>query len=404
MTQPLLIGGKCLVFGTVLSVGSVCLAAATLEQQIEPPAIHLGETAKINITVKDGGWTRLLRLPPVSDATIIRLGQEEIEGTQEHPIIISRFAIMPTQPGEFTIPGFDVKTQASEILHVEPMTLQVFAVNQNIPQKYLQAGVTSSPIPPQSSSSPSNDTPTVISAITGEVVKEDHFGPDGKLSYTTDLTATNAVPAVANPTQNHPPILVTVTTDSTTQASPPQQPVARSSTPSAQAQPQLYRAYGTVTQRLGDGYLINAELFNGNMIFVSSIIVAAYPPAVATRDYFVPCDNPTLVDDDAFDKIVCVSDKVYSYPTVQGAQRTVRELSVATDAEISEQRPKLENVRPPAPVNWTPDGHGGFYEAAVVDTMRREEMERVKDTTANATEVCWANDGHGRSHLFSLPE
>jgi TPR repeat protein len=115
----------------------LCFGEATLIQEIDPPAIHLGDTAKISITVKDGGWTRLLQLPKVDALTIIRLGQEEIEGTAEHPIVISRFSAVPTHTGDFTIPGFDVKTQTNETLHVQPITLHVLDPGQNIPPQLL---------------------------------------------------------------------------------------------------------------------------------------------------------------------------------------------------------------------------------------------------------------------------
>ena len=80
-----------LAFCWLWGVGD-CWPDATLDQKVDPPTIHLGETAQVSITVTDGGWTRLLQLPKVDGLTVIRLGHEEAEGTWEHPIVISRFS------------------------------------------------------------------------------------------------------------------------------------------------------------------------------------------------------------------------------------------------------------------------------------------------------------------------
>ncbi len=133
-------------------------ASATLTQQVDPPAIHLGDTSKVTVTVTDGGWTRLVQLPKVDGLTVIRLGQEEIEGTKEHPIVISRFSVVPTSTGDFTIPPFDIKTQTNEILHFQAVTVHVLAPGQNIPPQLLaqtpNSSATSNDIPVNSGYTP----------------------------------------------------------------------------------------------------------------------------------------------------------------------------------------------------------------------------------------------------------
>ncbi len=162
--------------------------------------IHLGDTAKVSITVADGGWTRLLKLPKVTNLTIIRMGQEEIEGTQEHPIVISRFSVLPSQTGDFTIPAFDIKTQTSEILHVQAFTLHVFAPDQNIPPQLLVAqnqGANISPPPPPAAPP---ETLTVLSATTGKVVKVIHYSSAG---VPIDQSASPATSLSTSPTPSN---------------------------------------------------------------------------------------------------------------------------------------------------------------------------------------------------------
>jgi TPR repeat protein len=200
-----------LTFLAVWALGGVghCAAEATLIQEIDPPAIHLGDTAKIIITVKDGGWTRLwlLQLPNVQDATIIHLGREDVEGTAEHPVVIGRFAMMPSRTGTFTIPGFDIRTQTSEVLHVQPMALQVFDVGQSIPQKYLTEEKRTAQVDVQKSPPVVDDSLTVLSATTGQPIQVIHFDANGKPLAPLELPTTNiaaSVNAPQNPVSSTP--------------------------------------------------------------------------------------------------------------------------------------------------------------------------------------------------------
>jgi TPR repeat protein len=128
------------------------------------------------------------------------MGQEEIEGTQEHPIVISRFSVLPSQTGDFTIPAFDIKTQTSEILHVQTFTLHVFAPDQNIPPQLLVAqsqGANISPPPPPAAPP---ETLTVLSATTGKVVKVIHYSSAG---VPIDQSASPATSLSTSPTPSN---------------------------------------------------------------------------------------------------------------------------------------------------------------------------------------------------------
>lgn len=144
---------------------------------------------------------------------------------------------------------------------------------------------------------------------------------------------------------------------------------------------QFRRVYGTVLQRLKDGYLVNVGLFEGQNLAADKIVLSGYLHSGVTpsNDYFVASHDLNLVDNDPIDGIVRVTDQVYSFETTEGAQRTVRVLAAATNEEMVQLKKEFRNERQTASENstevvWVEDpGHGD-----VQYTFRRSAVEWLK--------------------------
>jgi hypothetical protein len=109
-----------------------------------------------------------------------------------------------------------------------------------------------------------------------------------------------------------------------------------SAVPATNPQPVVVEARGKVLQLVDHGYLIAAQLVTPTISFgVASV----------ENTYYVSCDKPTLVDNDPFDAMVCITSDAYRYETAQGAGATVRVLSFATQQQISDLQAKLDRER-----------------------------------------------------------
>ena len=183
--------GVCVILGT-----EPCWSAATITQELQPAAVHLGDTAKLNIAVTDGGWTKLLRLPQVDGLTVIRLGPEDIERTQDHLVVISRFSIVPTRTGDFVIPAFDLKTQTSEILHIHPITLHVVDAGENIPPQLLKPST--EPV----MNSPAGETAVAIYPQVATPIPNIDSAPPASIPSPVLMTTPTTSPATTSSTDN----------------------------------------------------------------------------------------------------------------------------------------------------------------------------------------------------------
>src|SRR5665213_3243264 len=86
-----------------------CLAAATLTQQIDPPEVNVGDPVIVTLTVQSGSIGRI-QLPPVDglevSGTSFQMKSLDDNGTYSTSVSIN-ISLIPTRPGDFTIPAFD---------------------------------------------------------------------------------------------------------------------------------------------------------------------------------------------------------------------------------------------------------------------------------------------------------
>jgi hypothetical protein len=155
-----------------------CPAAATLTQQIDPKEVNVGDPVMITLTVQ-GGSIGNIQLPPVDglevESTNFQIKSEDDNGSFSTSVSLN-ISLIPTRPGDFTIPAFDIHTPEGDVLHVKAMKLHVLG-NGNAPS-------TNAPVPaftvPNPSPVPSANLP---------------FNPSGPVV----MPPTNAVTAPAVP-------------------------------------------------------------------------------------------------------------------------------------------------------------------------------------------------------------
>ena len=104
------------------------LAAATLTQQIDPAEVNVGDPVIVTLTVQ-GGSIGAIHLPPVdglevSGTSIQIMSGYNDNGTSFNSVSLN-ISLLPTRPGDFTIPAFDLHTQEGDVLHVKAMKLHV---------------------------------------------------------------------------------------------------------------------------------------------------------------------------------------------------------------------------------------------------------------------------------------
>ncbi len=149
----------------------------------------------------------------------------------------------------------------------------------------------------------------------------------------TSTAPDNKPQAISNPSQDNPQPNSNPTIDITS---------AQSEAALEQAQNEVLkkvtcRAFGTVIQRLDDGYLVHVGLFTGQWMSTNSLVLQQLVKSdeVTTKDYFVACNNPTLVDDDNFDGIVYITNDDFSYTIALGVQRTLHKLTLSKEDALA---------------------------------------------------------------------
>jgi len=164
----------CLLALTTIS----CLAAATITQQIDPPTANVGDPVMVTLTIT-GGTIGAIQLPEVDGlshgGTSMQIKSGDEDGGTETAVVLN-FALIPTRPGDFTLPGFDVHTQEGEVLHVKPMKLHVLAngnqqvvINPTPAQQPLPSNAAAPPagpvvMPPANNAPPARANPNAPAA------------------------------------------------------------------------------------------------------------------------------------------------------------------------------------------------------------------------------------------------
>lgn len=131
MKAPLRFVGDLFRLAAWLAVSTTSsFAAATLMQQIDPPEVNVGDQVVVTLTLQ-GGTVGDLRLPPADGLQIVGTRSSSnitfSNGTLSRSLSLN-FALVPSRAGDLVIPGFDVRTQEGELLHVKPMKVHVLAI------------------------------------------------------------------------------------------------------------------------------------------------------------------------------------------------------------------------------------------------------------------------------------
>lgn len=164
----------------ILATTSCLAAAASLNQQIDPPEASVGDEIIVTFTVQNARPT--IHFPAVDGLQV--LGTSEATSiTVTNGSLSSSFAesfhVAATHTGDFTIPAFDISTQDGGVLHTQPLHLHV--VNAPNP------AVVNNPAPAQPSApAPVNPNgPVVMPPNTGSATVTDAnisvpMGNDGR--------------------------------------------------------------------------------------------------------------------------------------------------------------------------------------------------------------------------------
>jgi hypothetical protein len=202
-----------LLVGFLFALGTLsCLGAPTITQQIDPPEVNVGEEVTVTIQVQNGGVTSI-RLPHVDGLEVI--GNNTMTGiTLENGAFSSTtrqvFTLIPTRPGDFIIPPFDIHTQEAQILHVQAMKLHVLgssaAPNSSItpaPPSTAPAPSSNGPVimPPSGPIPPDNPENSVDTTTNNTHVPIDKDGRPAKVFMSVTPTTTDAYVGEAIPTR-----------------------------------------------------------------------------------------------------------------------------------------------------------------------------------------------------------
>jgi hypothetical protein len=103
----------------LLLMASPAFAAATLKQEIIG-GVGVGSATTIQLTISNGKVSKPVQLPAVDGLTLNGTGTNP----QPHSFALT-FFVTPAHAGDFTIPAFDIQTDAGETLHVNPIVLHV---------------------------------------------------------------------------------------------------------------------------------------------------------------------------------------------------------------------------------------------------------------------------------------
>ncbi|MCX8108912.1 MAG: BatD family protein [Verrucomicrobiae bacterium] len=103
------------------------LGAGQLSAVIEPKEIQMGESARLTLNFENVQPREIPVIPDVPNLQITYTGMGrtiQLINGQQSSIVSFNYAVVPTQPGEYTIPSIKV-TVGKEVLSSEPVTLKV---------------------------------------------------------------------------------------------------------------------------------------------------------------------------------------------------------------------------------------------------------------------------------------
>ena len=204
--------GKLPYLALLLALVTVpCLGAPTIAQQLDPPEVNVGDEVNVTMQVQNGGVTNI-RLPHVDGLEVI--GNRTMTGiTFQNGSFSSTtqqvFTLVPSRPGDFTIPAFDLHTQDGQILHVQAMKLHVLggsaAPNSSLAPAPAPNSAPSSngPVvmPPNNPAAPDNSGNSADTTATNAHVPLDPDGRPAKVFMMVTPTTTDAYVGESIPTR-----------------------------------------------------------------------------------------------------------------------------------------------------------------------------------------------------------
>jgi uncharacterized protein (DUF58 family) len=117
---PLLPGRRCgFLRLSILALGflAATLAARATTMQVETMpkdgSVDVGEALTLTITLTGSRISGTIRLPTIDGLTYDGSSMHYDENLETF-----HFFLTPARPGDFTIPGFDIRTQSGEKFHV----------------------------------------------------------------------------------------------------------------------------------------------------------------------------------------------------------------------------------------------------------------------------------------------
>lgn len=116
----------CIALLTALATAPA-FAAATLRQQIDPPEASVGDQVTISYTLQNGNNVNF-NLPPVDGLQVAGAGTQSqiaINNMTVTSSFVKTFIVVPTKPGNLTIPAFDITMPDGQVLHTQAMKLHV---------------------------------------------------------------------------------------------------------------------------------------------------------------------------------------------------------------------------------------------------------------------------------------
>jgi hypothetical protein len=141
-------------------LGGRGLAAVTVQARIDPPEVNVGDEVTVTYTVQ-GGSVGEIQLPPVDGLTAqgsSMSSQFVMNGFTVTQSISDSFNLVPTRPGDFTIPSLSIHADNGQVIHTPPLKLHVLAGAAPSPSTSPpQIGPTP---PPDNNNSPVTNPPT----------------------------------------------------------------------------------------------------------------------------------------------------------------------------------------------------------------------------------------------------
>ncbi len=118
-----------------LAITSCFAAAATLNQQVDPPEANVGDDISITFTIQNGSGASI-HLPPVDGLQTLGTTTSSNFVFQNGSLTSSAsetFHVAATHPGDFAIPAFDIHLQDGTALHTQAMKLHILGTTPAAP-------------------------------------------------------------------------------------------------------------------------------------------------------------------------------------------------------------------------------------------------------------------------------